>query len=101
MADFSVPFPPKRMAGRYCQMPILEHSPRVATRGRRSSSCWPKRPPRVILSADVVFKCQVAADRILPVPLAANYMLTIEAKPKELGFRRNGVSSGWFDANQR
>ena len=56
---------------------------------------------RVILCADQMFRCTLPANRILPVPPAANYMLTIEARPEEMAFRRNGVSSGWFDVNQR
>ena len=97
MADFSVPFPPEEWLDGTARCQFWNNRPGL----RRGGGGALPAGPRVILSADVVFKCQVAADRILPVPLAANYMLTIEAKPKELGFRRNGVSSGWFDANQR
>ena len=42
----------------------------------------------------MIFRCQVAANRILPIPLAANYTLTIEDRPEELAFRPNGVTSG-------
>jgi len=56
---------------------------------------------RVQLSGETPIRAQIPAGGLLPVAEAAKYRLTIETRPEEIEFRRNGVTSGWIDADQR
>ena len=56
---------------------------------------------RVILAGGVAFKGQMGAGKLLPVKEAAEYDLSIEVRPEEICLRPNGVTSDWFDVDQR
>ena len=56
---------------------------------------------RVVLAGDTVFKGQMGADKLLAIKEAAGYDLCIEMRPEEISFRLNGVTSDWFDVEQR
>ena len=56
---------------------------------------------RLVLAGDRSIKGQIMASYLLAVPGASNYRLSIEMRPEEISFRSNGVTSDWFDADQR
>ena len=56
---------------------------------------------RLALAGDQSFKGQFVASHLLAVTGAANYRLSIEMQPEEISFRSNGITSDWFDAEQR
>ena len=56
---------------------------------------------RVQLSEEAPIRAQIPAGGMLLVAEAAKYRLTVEARPEGIEFRMNGVTSGWFDADQR
>ena len=56
---------------------------------------------RLVLAGDRSIKGQIMASHLLAVPGASSYRLSIEMRPEEISFRSNGVTSDWFDADQR
>ena len=56
---------------------------------------------RLVLAGDRSIKSQIVASYLLAVLGASNYRLSIEMRPEEISFRSNGVTSDWFDADQR
>ena len=56
---------------------------------------------RVVLGGQSLVRAQIHARHMLPITGADNYRLTIERRPIDIYFRRNGVTSDWVDADQR
>jgi len=56
---------------------------------------------RVVLGGQSLVRAQIHACHMLPITGAEHFRLTIERKPIDIFFRRNGLTSDWVDTDQR
>jgi len=56
---------------------------------------------RLVLGGNGMVKAVIPANHILAVAGSNSYNLVLERRPEEIQLRRNGMTSDWFDVDQR